>query len=1113
MPPLRGAICGTRCRYSVRRGLDGQDRAAGRAALAAAASSLQQKSQNLLQRRVRITEEQTKKDFILPLFRALSWEIENPDEVVAEERASGGRVDYAFRIAGVPLLLLEAKSLKTPLDLGQHASQALTYGYNKGVAWVVLTNFTDLYVLNAEIREFDPARAVLFHLKSSEFADRVEQLELLTRQAIAAGSLDAAADQWNKRPRHRPIGTQLLTDLLEWREQFARNYKAYNPGVPQQLVSEGVQKQLDRFVFMRTAEDRQLEERRLWEALQSYRLHRSRSLRGDVESIVRYYDEVFNSKLFEHHAVDDWSSDDGPFEKAVQGLYGPSQGYTRYAFDAIGGDVLGAIYEQYLEELKTSGSSRRREQGIYYTPKWVVRFITHYAISHALSEIPEERRGDLQVLDMACGSGSFLVAALDAMHEALDPETFRSPQATLLGLERRLTLLKNNIHGLDLDPQAVEIAQLNLLLSVLNHRTRLPDLRANVTRGNALVDGSTEELKRHFGDDWRDTAPHHFDRQYDVIIGNPPYIKIQTLPAAERDYYKERYGAVATGSFDIFTLFVARAVELLKDGGYLGFIVPVRLLQADYGLALLRELEGRLALRVVLDLRDIQVFADAQTYPVIVVFQKSAPGDRPIDYYKVPEPPASSELTVPQDFLVSGLSSFEHIRTDASAATRGHWPPVPRPRPLTATPLERDALLPEITADHPSLMNWRPGIRVYQGLITGKDEVFIVDAVGPVDDGVTTVRSEADGELHEIESGILHALIKPDDVVGSAIAPTTRRILMPYNTDGSLLTIEELNDRFPRALRYLRRVETVLREREKHRFDNEEWYQFSRTQNIALNVRAKLVMPYVVEHLRVAIDVDGAYCINNIGVGGIYLGPDASPEEYWFLAALLRSDVPDTIFRLRAVRFGGGYYSANRQFLLDLPVPAFEDVPARLRARIVALSRELHEEDTRFIGLAAGGSNERTETRRRQAGIVEELSALAYDAYELPYPYRLKLADVATAAPSWTRGRLWSAEEVARHLRVEPDEVMRLVEQGRVVRLDDRKESGFPEDQFTEDGVVEGLDALLRAVPTSHPLIASLVVVSPDGRLGGRSPLQALRMGERDAAIRLVSDYGHHGTS
>jgi len=149
----------------------------------------------------RYNEEMTKKDFIVPLFGALGWDVYNKkaDEVTAEEKVSKGRVDYAIRINGMPKLFVEAKPLKADLDDPKWAKQAINYAWHKGVVWAVLTDFEEIKVFYAEFKSKYPLQSQFLRLSYRQYLEEFDQLWLLSRESLERGLLDKLAENVGKK--------------------------------------------------------------------------------------------------------------------------------------------------------------------------------------------------------------------------------------------------------------------------------------------------------------------------------------------------------------------------------------------------------------------------------------------------------------------------------------------------------------------------------------------------------------------------------------------------------------------------------------------------------------------------------------------------------------------------------------------------------------------------------------------------------------------------------------------------------------------------------------------------------------------------------------------------
>jgi len=224
------------------------------------------------------TEEETKKDFILPLFEALGWNVYNKpkrnDDVSAEETISKKRVDYGFRINGVPKFFLEAKALKADLNNLEFIKQAINYSWHKGCTWAVLTNFKEIGIYNAEWKEVNPLQTHLKTIPCQEFSDRFDDLWLLSKESFEQGLLDKEAERWGKKSKKMPVDKQLLSDFTRFRELLSKNIMKFERNRKlienEEELDESVQRILDRLIFIRNCVDRELEEKILISKLRDW---------------------------------------------------------------------------------------------------------------------------------------------------------------------------------------------------------------------------------------------------------------------------------------------------------------------------------------------------------------------------------------------------------------------------------------------------------------------------------------------------------------------------------------------------------------------------------------------------------------------------------------------------------------------------------------------------------------------------------------------------------------------------------------------------------------------------------------------------------------------------
>ena len=370
--------------------------------------------------------------------------------------------------------------------------------------------------------------------------------------------------------------------MRAWREKLFNQIFLYNDkmGLKTEDVDGIIQKLFHRLIFIRTAEDRGIEEKGLLALLHQWKSAGAKGRLIDaLRQLFKEYDGYYDSELFDqklNNLLDnpDIFVDNEVIESIIVGLYEIPGSMANYNFNDIDADVLGAVYEQYLGHVAevtkqiakeaqvkmdlgiraesytlTAKKERRKEHGIYYTPKIITDFIVKETVGRFLQENAgyADKLHNLKILDPACGSGSFLIRAYDELLKYHAKE-LNKPLAKLDQWER-LPILTNSIFGVDIDKQAVEITRLNLLLRSLAHREPLPFLGNNIRQGNSLISGTEAELQTYFGDNWLSKQPFNWQEEFsdvmakggfDIVIGNPPYIRQEQLteykPLWQKDF-------------------------------------------------------------------------------------------------------------------------------------------------------------------------------------------------------------------------------------------------------------------------------------------------------------------------------------------------------------------------------------------------------------------------------------------------------------------------------------------------------------------------------------------------------------------------------------------------
>jgi len=605
------------------------------------------------------SEFQIQSEFIDPLFKALGWDMRKDAE--REERVLKGRADYILRIGNQNKLVIEAKKTSVRLE-EKEGRQAVSYAHHKNIKFSVLTNFKYLRVYHAlsNIKNIDKNllknEQGYFILEAKEFVERFDLLWLLSKESFENEEINKLLKNVDKR-LIKPIDESILADLLQFREWLSKDLKNKRNYLSPEQVDEVVQILIDRLIFMRSVEDRGLEGKDfLLTIIDSVQKGiTDKNLWALLKEQFKRFDETYNSKLFAEGLLEkEGAFSDEILIKTIKGLYyGTQANQERYMFDVIPVDLLGSIYEQYLGVVLRGTekrvkldlvSGKRKKMGIYYTPSYIVDYIVKNTIGEYVKNKSLDEILDIKIVDPACGSGSFLINAFQELINIVEDRLKKGEKSKKwnsfnsynerLSIGQKAGILINCIYGVDLDEKAVELAQLNLLLKILEEETRetrkktLPNMKDNIKNGNSLISDSSYDKAFN----WDAQFPDVFkDGGFDVVIGNPPYIDseemVKTQPKT-REYCSSNY-ETAKGNWDIFVVFIEKGLKLLKGTGMFGVIIPNKLLSAKYTEALRDFIENKKQIIAIRDYSKIPVF-QASVYPIVIIVKNSFDGKNKI---------------------------------------------------------------------------------------------------------------------------------------------------------------------------------------------------------------------------------------------------------------------------------------------------------------------------------------------------------------------------------------------------------------------------------------------------------------------------------------------------
>ncbi|MFH1585169.1 MAG: TaqI-like C-terminal specificity domain-containing protein [archaeon] len=572
--------------------------------------------------------------------------------------------------------VIEAKASDVRLE-EKEGKQAVSYAYHKNIKFAVLTNFKQIRFYHAlsNIKNIDKNllkddKGYLW-LDCENFVKDFDRLWLLSKESFENEEINKLLKNVDKR-LIKPIDESILADLLEFRELLSRDLKSKRAYLEDLQIDEVVQILIDRLIFMRSVEDRGLEAKDFLLTIikEVEQGQTDMNLWAVLKSQFKRFDATYNSKLFSEGILEkEGFFDSKILAKVIRGLYyGTQHQQERYLFDEIPVDLLGSIYEQYLGTIMSGTekrvkfdlqSGKRKKMGIYYTPSYIVDYIVNNTLGEYCKDKGLDEVLDVKVIDPACGSGSFLIRAFQELINIIEKklesgekskyykQTFQEFKGRL-SLGEKATILTNCIYGVDLDEKAVELAQLNLLLKILEEETRetkvkkLPSLLNNIRNGNSLISDSRYEKSFN----WNAQFPEVFtDGGFDIVVGNPPYVNNLGLSSKDKKFYLDNYES-AIEQYDLYVLFFEKGVKLLKQEGILGYITPNKYLISKYGKNLRRFFLSKEIMKIV-DVSNLDVFKDASTYLVITIIRNLEEGDNKFEVYSDIQKPSDINKSVP----------------------------------------------------------------------------------------------------------------------------------------------------------------------------------------------------------------------------------------------------------------------------------------------------------------------------------------------------------------------------------------------------------------------------------------------------------------------------------
>lgn len=934
-------------------------------------------------------ESDTRSEFIDPLLSALGWDVANlagvtpalkdvrREESQEQEDAATKFPDYTLLVSGDRRMYVEAK--KPSVDVTSHMEstrQARRYGYTDGHPISVLTNFRDLIVYDTSfpIATGDlPATGRIFQWNYTEFVGKLNEIRsVLSRAAVAA---PAWHEQFRGKSPQQPIpaGEEFIKHFNQWRLALGRDLYGQDKSISEVDLNDAVQRVLNRLIFVRMCEDRGIEgERTLRDA--------AAGGSTKVTTLLNRLHRRYNTGLFRTRKGEvSLKVRDRVIQSIVNNLYSPQSPFSFAVLDAT---FLGLVYEATLAEHLVivqpyrgqGGQVELREKREYEhrevvtTPQELVDRTVDEAIA-ALGAVAEPT-----TLDFAVGSGRFLLAVLDRLiHAATAAHAPGSGKLLKVGVgeyrlrfEEKCRLLVDNLYGIDIDYNAVEVAKFSLLVRLLQDENKhtlpagrttsiLPDLDKNIWCGNTLVRSlaGASQQQEHLTNPL-DLASTSLPSAADLVVGNPPYMKTEDMKkfdAIELAYLKTHY-STSFQQFDKYFAFVEFAANFLRADGVMGIVVPNKWMTVVAAKELRKLLRSALALVRLDNFREAQVFRGKSIYVCSVIARKSAQGT-----FTYAEPTSISEY-------VNGTGPTYSISSKRlPTSSQGAW--------VLPTSRAEEKVLRAI---HKSSIPLEDVVEERNGIQTSRGRVYVIK--DPRFIGKLVEWTDASGKSWQVERAVTRPYLDDSKGIQSHhVVAADSVILFPYKRSTSaaatsgwvVIPEKELKRRYPLAHKYFLHHKPELDQRSMSDEERKKaFYIYGRTQAIGYAAQApKIFYTNNQRGDKYGLDTTGIVFASGGTGGEVCLFPKDPNYSLDFVLGLLDQTPIEYFLRKRGSVFRGGYYARGTDVIGDTPVPKLDFTKAADRTFHDDVAAEVRR--LRALNMKTPSVSPRNERRHLQA--------------------------------------------------------------------------------------------------------------------------------------------------
>ena len=883
-------------------------------------------------------------DFLDPFFELLGWDIKNnagkptnEREVILEEPLKANasenskKPDYTFRLFSERKFFLEAKKPFVKIETeNETAKQVRRYGFTAKLKISVLSNFEYLIIYDTSVKvekddTFQKALVKKYHY--TEYEDNFDEIKrLLGKDAVYSGAFDNEWKEIETKINQYSIDNLFLKQINDWRKALGAEIHKYEPKMSEQQLNDVVQSYLNRVLFLRVCEDRNLE---------NYQTLLKFANASDFEALIKKFEEAdkrYNSGLFDQllkdKIVENISS---VFWTIIEHLYYPE---SPYSFSVFSSDILGRIYEIFLSEnlivlngtVELVKKPENVDRDIVTTPTFIINDILRNTVLPKCKDKTDKEILQLRFADIACGSGAFLLELFQLLNDVLIDFYLRNDKSKLiqtnintykLPFEKKRKVLLNCIFGVDKDYNAVEATKFGLLLKLLEDEDTnstnkttpvLPSLSENVFFGNSLLNSEQVEKKNQ-----TEVNPFDFSTlRFDVIVGNPPYMKsedMKNITPLELPLYKTNFVS-AYKQFDKYFLFLEQGLNLLNVDGVLGFIVPSKFTKVGAGKKLRELLSEKEFLHSIVSFGANQVFADKTTYTCLLILNKKS--QKNFQY---------AEVKNLNNWKIREAEAVKFATKKTKELDSEVW--------VLVSP-ELTEAYDKIVSQSEKLVDLVGADNIFNGIQTSANDTYIFTPTK--EDKKYYFFTKRDIE-YKIEKGITKPYFKTssgdENLYTYRTFKPNARVIYPYAPTPKgvdIIPLATIQKKFPLAYDYLKKHKTILnnpkRDIKPEPQTQNEWHRYGRHQSLdSCGLPQKIIVGVLSVGGKYAIDVYGTL-ISSGGTAGycVVAVPETSEYSIYFIQAILNSKYLEWFSALYGEVFRGGYIARGTKVLKNLPI-------------------------------------------------------------------------------------------------------------------------------------------------------------------------------------------------